>query len=257
MRATIAIFKRELLSFFVSPIAYIVITGFILLCGYFFFNLLQYYNLMLIQYSQMPYRMPDSGPSLNSDVIAPYYQTMMVVLVFLIPALTMKSISEEKRSGTFELLAISPISVGSIIFGKFLATATVMALMLLGCFAFPALLAIYGDPEFWPMVSGILGLLLYSLGFIAVGMAVSSFTQNQMIAAVSSIVVLLLLYLIHAPAQSVGGTAGDVMMYISPAVNTVEMIKGVIESNRLIYFVSLISFGLFLSLRSLEAQRWR
>ena len=182
---------------------------------------------------------------------------MMVVLVFLLPAVTMKLISEEKRSGTFELLAISPIGVGSIVFGKFLAAGFVVLVMLALSFVFPLLLAYFGDPEFWPMVVGLLGLMLYALGFVSIGMAVSSFTQNQVVAAISSVVVLLLLYLIHAPAQSLGGTAGDVMLYLSPAMHTVEMIKGVIETNRLIYFVSLIAVGLFLTQRSLEAQRWR
>jgi ABC-2 type transport system permease protein len=257
MRGTWAICKRELLSYFVSPVAYIVMTGFVLLAGYFFCNLLNIFNFAMLQYSQMPYQMGGNAPSLNMEVIAPFYQTMMVVLIFLIPALTMKTIAEEKRTGTFELLAISPISLTSIVVGKFLAVSVVMILMLGLSFLYPLYLAISHTIEIGPMTVGLLGLILYSLAFISIGMAISAMTQNQVIAAISGMVVLLLLYLIHAPAQNMGGWQGDVLSYLSPALNTVEMIKGVIETNRLIYFASLTGIGLFLSFRALEAQRWR
>lgn len=252
-----AIFKREMLAFFVSPIAYIVITGFIFLCAYFFYNFLGYYDLVLQQYAAMPYQMNKQLPSMNEFVVARYYYTLMVILVFMIPMLTMRLIAEEKRTGTFELLAISPLSVTEIVLGKFFGVSFVVIVMLLLAFLFPCLLYVYGQIEFMPMLTGLIGMILYALGFVAIGMAISSFTSNQMVAAISSMVVLLLLYMINSPAESVGGSIGELLKYLSPSEQVVDMLLGVVQLKTVIYFVSVILFGIFLSQRALEAQRWR
>lgn len=257
MRNVLTICKRELLAFFVSPIAYFVITGFLLIAGFFFFNLLAYFNIMLARFSSMPYMSPTNSPNLNQWVVEALYHTMIVVLVFLIPLLTMRMVAEEKKKGTFELLLTSPISVAEIVIGKFLGVAVILLVMMILIFAFPILLWIFGNPEVPPMFSGILGVFLCALGFASVGMAVSSFTENQIVAGVSGIVALLLLYVIHSPAESVGGVTGDVLMYLSPVIQVQDLVKGVITIKSIVYFVSLISFGLFLSVRALEAQRWR
>lgn len=261
MRNIYSIFKRELLAFFVSPIAYFVITGFVLLAAYFFFTLLMQYNLMLAQYKAMAaYGMQQGGPNLNEWVVAAMYQTLMVVLVFLLPALTMRSISEEKRNGTFELLATSPIKVSEIVLGKFFGASFIVLIMLVLSFFFPLLLYFKAwpeGPEMLPMLSGLLGIWLFSMGFIAIGIAISAFSENQVISAVSSMVVFLLLYLIHAPAASMTGSAKEVFEYLSPVYQAKDFMTGVIETKSLIYFGSFILFGLFLSQRSLEAYRWR
>lgn len=259
MRNIIAVCRRELLSFFVSPIAYFVITGMILLGAYFFFNLLSTFNMIVARYAGMPMRGSMGQLNLNQFVIEGYYHTLLVILVFLIPLLTMRVIAEERRSGTFELLVTSPLSVSEIVLGKFLGVASVILIMLLAIFVLPLLLIIFGNPapEILPMLSGFLGLFLISVGFASIGMAVSSFTENQIVAGVSSMVVLLLLYVIHAPAESLGGTAGEVLNYISPIMQVQDLFKGVISLKSLVYFVSLIMFGLFLSQRALEAYRWR
>ncbi len=252
-----AIFKKEMLSFFVSPVAYIVITGFILMSGYFFINFLAYYDLVLQQYAAMG-RMTDEGiPGMNEFVVARFYYTLMVILVFLIPVLTMRLIAEERRTGTFEMLAISPLSITEIVLGKFLGVAAVLGLMLFSVFLFPLFLYMQAEFEFWPMLLGLLGLYLYALGFASIGMAISAFTNNQVVAAVGSMVTLLLLYMINSPAESVGGTVGEVLKYLSPAEQAVDLLLGVIETKSLIYFASLILVGIFFSQRALEAQRWR
>lgn len=251
-----AIFRREVLSFFVSPIAYFVITGFVLLAGYFFFNLLQVYNLVLARYAMMP-RMGMQVPNLNQWVVEGYYHTLLVVLVFLIPLLTMRIIAEERRRGTFELLATSPLKVSEIVFGKFLGVAFVVIVMTMLTAVFPFLLCKFGNPEWKPIMSGLGGVILCGLGFASIGMAVSSFTENQIVAGVSSMVTLLLLYVIHSPAESLGGTAGDVLMYLSPVMQVKDMFRGIVNLKSIVYFLSLISLGLFLSQRALDAQRWR
>jgi|688.fasta_scaffold559075_1 ABC-2 type transport system permease protein len=256
MRNIWAICKRELLAFFVSPIAYFVITGFTLLVGFFFFNHLSYFAQMVEMSAMISLRGRDL-PNLNQTVIEGVYQTMVVILVFLIPLLTMRTIAEEKKKGTFELLITSPVSVSQIVFGKFLSIAIVLIIMLSVNLIFPALLMKYGNPEVLPIVSGFLGLVLCSLGFASIGMAVSSFTENQVVAGVVSMVTLLLLYVIQAPAESLGGTAADVFRYLSPVDQLQDLLRGIITLKSITYFVSLIVIGLFLSQRALEAYRWR
>ena len=256
MRNIWAICKRELLSFFVSPIAYFVITGFTLLIGFFFFNYLSYFARVQGMSAMIALRGGDA-PNLNQFVIEGVFQTMVVILVFLVPLLTMRTIAEEKRRGTFELLITSPVSVREIVLGKFLSIAIVLFVMLLTTLLFPVLLIKYGNPEILPIVSGFFGVLLCALGFASIGMAVSSFTENQVVAGVASMVTLLLLYVIQAPAESVGGTANEFFRYLSPLEQLQDPLRGVIALKSIAYFVSMIVLGLFLSQRALEAYRWR
>lgn len=257
MRNVIAICKRELLSFFVSPIAYFVITGFALLIGFFFFNYLAFFARMYEMSQMMAFRGGGELPNLNQVVVEGLFQTMVVILVFLIPLLTMRIIAEEKRRGTFELLITSPVSVSEVVLGKFLSLAVVIVTMLTISFIFPLLLMVYGNPEVPPIISGFCGVVLCALGFASVGMAVSSFTENQIVAGVSSMVVLLLLYVIQAPAESLGGTSAEVLRYLSPIDQVQQFLKGVVSLKAVTYFASLILLGLFLSQRALEAHRWR
>ncbi len=256
MRNIWAICKRELLAFFVSPIAYFVITGFTLLVGYFFFLYLAHFAQMMNLAPMIAMRGGDM-PNLNRDVIEGVYQTMVVILVFLIPLLTMRTIAEEKRRGTFELLITSPVSVSQVVLGKFLSIALVLTVMLGVNLIFPGLLVAYGNPEISPILSGFTGVLLCSFGFASIGMAVSSFTENQVVAGVSSMVTLLLLYVIQAPAESLGGSAAEFFRYISPIDQLQDPLKGIVTLKSMAYFSSMIAIGLFLSQRSLEAYRWR
>lgn len=258
MRTIVAICKRELLSFFVSPVAYFVITGFALLVGFFFFNYLAYFAQMYNEMSQwMAIRGGGQLPNLNQVVIEGLFQTMVVILVFLVPLLTMRIVAEEKRRGTFELLITSPVSVSQIVLGKFLSLAIVLVVMLSITFIFPALLMWYGTPEVPPILSGFAGVILCALGFASIGMAVSSFTENQIVAGVSSMVTLLLLYVIQAPAESLGGTTAEVLRYLSPIDQVQQFLRGVISLRSVAYFASLILIGLFVSHRALDAHRWR
>jgi ABC-2 type transport system permease protein len=257
MRNVIAICKRELLAFFVSPIAYFVITGFTLLIGFFFFNYLAFFARLYQASQSMAFRGASQLPNLNQAVVEGLYQTMIVILVFVVPLLTMRIIAEEKRRGTFELLITSPVSITSIVFGKFLSLAVVLLVMLGISFMFPLLLVVYGQPEVAPIISGFVGVVLCALAFASIGMAMSSFTENQIVAGVTSMVVLLLLYVIQAPAESLGGTAADIFRHLSPLEQVIQFIRGVVSLEATIYFLSLIGLGLFLSQRALEVHRWR
>jgi len=256
MRNVWAICKRELLAFFVSPIAYFVITGFTLLVGFFFFNYLNYFARVMEMAAMIAMRGGDT-PNLNQTVIEGVYQTMIVILVFLIPLLTMRTIAEEKRKGTFELLITSPVSVSEIVLGKFASIAIVLIIMLGVNLIFPGLLMLYGNPEVAPIFSGFAGVVLCSLAFASIGMAVSSFTENQVVAGVASMVTLLLLYVIQSPAESLGSPAREVLTYISPIEQLQDPLRGIISLKSTVYFISMIVLGLFLSQRALEAYRWR
>ena len=258
MRNALAIASREIRSYFVSPVAYVVLTGFLLLSGWFFFNLLARFSYMLQIYSGMQSRGGElERLNLNEFVISPLLHNLSVVLVILIPVITMRTFAEEKRSGTFELLLTSPLRVGEIVAGKFLGALAFVTLMLALTGIYPILLLIYGDPESGIMLSGYLGLFLTAASFVSIGMLTSSLTENQIIAAVSCLVSLLLLYVINWPADTSSPTLGALLHYLSVTEHFGEFVKGVIDTRAVVYFLSLIAAALFLTHRSVESLRWR
>ncbi len=257
MRNVLAIAGKDIRSYFVSPIAYVVMTGFLLLGGWFFFNLLARFNFLLQLY--MGFRNPEALERLNLNefVISPLLHNLSVVLVILIPVITMRAFAEEKRSGTYELLMTAPLSITEIVMGKFIGAFVCVFVMLLLTFVYPLILLIFGNPEVGVLLSGFLGMLLLATAFLSVGLLTSSFTQNQIIAAVSCLVVLLLLYVISWPAETAGETMGAVLRYLSLTEHFGEMVKGVIDTRDLVYFISVIALSLFLTQRSVESLRWR
>lgn len=257
MRNILAIAAKDLRSQFVSPIAYVVLTGFLLLGGWFFFNLLARFNFLLNLY--LSFRNPEAMERLNLNdfVIAPLLHNLSVILVILVPVITMRSFAEEKRSGTYELLMTSPLTVTEIVLGKFFGAFAFVFFMLLLTFVYPLILVAYGNPEIGVLLSGFLGLLLLATAFVAVGLLTSSFTENQIIAAVSCLVALLLLYVISWPADTAGETMGAVLKYVSLTEHFSELVKGIIDTRDLMYFGSVIVLALFLTQRSVESLRWR
>jgi ABC-2 type transport system permease protein len=257
MKNALTIAGKELRAYFVSPIAYVVLTGFLLLGGWFFFNLLARFNLLLQIYSS--FRNPEAQARLNLNefVIAPLLHNLSVVLIILIPVITMRSFAEEKRSGTYELLMTSPLSISEIVAGKFLGAVGFLVVMLGLTGIYPAILLAYGNPELGIIAAGYLGLLLLAVAFATVGLLTSSFTENQIIAAVSCLVLLLLLYVIAWPADTAGPVLGGVLKYLSLTEHFTEMVKGVIDTKDLVYFLSVILLALFLTQRSVESVRWR
>lgn len=262
MRSIFAIAKREVLSFFVSPIAYFVIAGFFLIGGFFFFQLLGLFNLYVEQFDAMPFGAGSQyeAPNLNQWVIEGFFHTLLVILVFLIPMLTMRLLADERRNGTFELLITSPVSVAEVVLGKMFGIAFVLLVMIGMAGLLPLFLVLIGAPDVPPILSGLLGVYLCALGFASIGMALSSFAENQVVAAVSAMVVLLLLYVIHTPAEGLSQSSpmlGEILMSLSPVMQVRDMLRGVISLKAAVYFISLIGLGVYLSQRALEAYRWR
>lgn len=258
MRNVLTIAGRELRSIFASPIAYVVMTGFLLLGGWFFFNLLARFNLLVSMYSSF-----QGGAeamerlNVNEFVLAPLFHNLSVVLVIIVPMITMRSFAEEKRAGTYELLLTSPVATWEIVIGKFLGVVGFIAVMISLTSIYGLILWIYGNPELGIMLSGYLGLLLLAITFVTIGMFASSLTENQIIAAVTGLVMLLLLFVIAWPADSAGPTIGAVLRYVSITEHFSGLIKGIVDTKTLVYFATMIVGWIFLTQRSVESIRWR
>ncbi|HTW87598.1 MAG TPA: ABC transporter permease subunit [Candidatus Binataceae bacterium] len=257
MRNTLTIAAKELQSYFVQPIAYVVMAVFLLLGGWFFFVLVRRFDLLFHIYAAMQNQQGLAGLNLSEAVIGPLLQDLSIVLVILVPAITMRSFAEEKRVGTYELLLTAPIRTGEIVAGKFLAAAAFVLIMIALSGIFPLVLAIFGNPELGVIFAAWLGMALLALSFVSIGLFTSSLTQNQIIAAISCFGVLLLLYVISWPAELGSATLGNVLRYLALPEHFDQMLKGVIDTTDIVYFLSVILVALFLTQRSVESARWR
>ena len=257
MRNVFTIAGREVRSYFSSPVAYVLLAAYLALAGYFFFALLSAFNQSLAIYSMM--RNPEMLQrfNLNEMVIRPLLHNMAVLLIFIVPAITMRMFPEEKRSGTYELLLTSPVRVGEIVAGKFLGGLVLVLLMIALSGVFGLLLAVYGNPEIRMMLSGYLGLLLMAVTFLAIGTLISSFTDNVVIAYVGTLFTLLVLYTIGWLGENIQGVWQGVVRYVSITDHFQELTKGIIDTKDLVYFGILLVVTLFLTHRSVESVRWR
>src|SRR4029079_5581283 len=193
MRNILAIAHKELKSYFASPIAYIVLGFWALLYGYFFFALLQFFVRQSMQMGQF------QGPqamTLNPQMIRPLVQNVTILVLFLMPMVTMRTYSEEKRSGTIELLLTSPSTDFQIIMGKFLGAMALYGVMLLVSLIHIGVLFAFGNPEWKPVVTFYLGLVLLGGCFISLGLFISSLTKNQIVAGMVTFGVFLLLWIV-------------------------------------------------------------
>jgi ABC-2 type transport system permease protein len=171
--------------------------------------------------------------------------------------ITMRSFAEEKRAGTYELLLTSPVATWEIVAGKFLGTVAFITVMVGLTLIYGAILAVFGNPEIGILLAGYLGLYLLALTFVAIGMFASSLTENQIIAAVTGLVMMLLLFVVGWGADTAGETLGAVLRYLSVVEHSGELIRGVIDTQSLIYFGSMVVGWMFLTQRSVESIRWR
>ena len=256
MSNILAIANKELRSYFASPIAYIVIGLFALLYGWFFVAILNYFVRSSMQMGQFGMQGPQSM-NVNQQLIRPLLQNVTILVLFLMPMITMRTYSEEKRSGTIELLLTSPLTDFEIIMGKFLGALALYALMLSVTLIHLAILFIYGRPEWKPILTAYLGLLLLGGCFLAVGLFISSLTKNQIVAGMLTFAVFLFLWVITWIGSFSGPTVDKLTNYLSIIDHFDDFGKGVIDTTHLIYYVSFISFGLFLTAKSVDSERWR
>ena len=252
MRNVVAIAQKELRSYFSSPMAYIVIGFFLLPFGVFFYLYLQAFVNQSLQSAQF-----GGAMNVNQQVVRYVLQNASVIILFIMPMITMRTYSEEKRSGTIELLLTSPVSDVEIILGKFFGALGLYAAMLGVTLLYMGILFVYGNPEWRPLVAGYLGLLLMGGAFVSIGLLISSTTNNQIVAGVVTFVVFLLLWIVGWFADSAGPTLGPITSYLSITEHFDDFSKGIIDSKHVIYYLSLITFGLFLTAKSVDTERWR
>jgi ABC-2 type transport system permease protein len=237
--------SKELRSYFASPIAYLLLTMFALIFGFFFWNSLGYFVLMGME-SQMRGRMMPMN--LNEMVIRPLLSNVGVIGLFFIPMITMRLFAEEKRSGTIELLATSPVRDSEIIIGKWLAALSLYACMLLVAAVNFAFLFKYGKPDWKPLAIGYLGLLLQAGALLAIG---------TFIAGAATFAVCLLLWVLEWVSGYETATWAQVLAYMSVVTHFESFAKGVLDSKDAIFYLTMIFLGLFCTARSMESLRWR
>jgi ABC-2 type transport system permease protein len=281
MRNTLAIAKREIQTYFTSPLAYVVIGVFLAISGYIFLASLVRFSLICLQYGSNPYF--SNQLNINDIVIRPMFGTFSFFFLIMIPMISMRLLAEERRSGTAELLFTCPVTSGQVIVGKYLGAASLLVLMMLVTLSYP--MAIFlsegARPDMPPALVGYFGVLLMGLAFLAVGLLVSSLTDNQIIAAVGAFGILLLLWVISWIADSAtmtlasllngasfglweklhlglgGPTLGDILKKISVFDRSLNFRKGLLDTEAVVFYLSMVFFSLFLTQRVVESRQWR
>lgn len=228
--------KKELRSFFDSHIAYIVITIFLLICGWFFFS-----DLFLV----------------NQASLRNLFNIIPFIFMFFVPAITMRLISEEKRSGTIEVLVTLPVKDHEIILGKFLAGLVLIAVSVILTSVYAITLSGIGDFDFGSVASGYIGLIFLGAAYLSIGIFTSSLTQNQIVAFITSFVIIFALFMLDKVLMFMPTLLASFLEYLSVSYHFSNISRGVIDSRDVIYYLSLIFFFLFLAIRALENRKWR
>jgi ABC-2 type transport system permease protein len=250
-----AIFKKEMRLYFTSPVAWVVFTIFLLIAGYFFYSIFAFFTLASMQSAMNP----QMGRDLNvtDSVMRPLFSNISVILLLLMPLVTMRLFAEERRAGTIELLLTYPVRDGAVLAGKYLAALALYAIMIALTLLYPAIVVYFARLEWGPILTGYLGLLLMGATFIAVGVFASSLTENQIVAAITTFGVLLIFWILGWSADYAGGTAGKVLQFLSILEHNDSFSKGVLDTKDVLYYLNFTVLALFLTLRSLEARRWK
>lgn len=261
LRNVAAIVSKEWRHYFGSPIAWVALAMYTLLFGFFFYFGLTNYLEYSARMAQQAMQYGGGGPkiSINEYLIRPVLSNMAVVGLFVLPMLTMRLFAEEKRQGTIELLATSPLSNLQIVLGKFLAAAALHLLMVLAAGVNVALIWTYaGNPPEWkPALTGALALYLVGLSFIALGIFLSTLTRNQVVAGILGFGMALLFWIFSWFDMPTADTWMKVVSYLGITTHMEDMLKGVVDLKDLVFYLSVVFFGLFLAHQSVETQRWR
>jgi ABC-2 type transport system permease protein len=250
-----AVFKKEIYTFFASPIFYVVATIFLTIAGYFFYTAVAYYSLISFQAAQNAFM--GGQVNLNEMVIKPLMDDISVILLLIVPLLTMRLIAEEKKNGTMELLLTYPLRNLAILLGKFAATLLVLVILLAVTLIYILLLSWVGEFEWGVVWAGYGGLVLMTAGFVALGLFVSALTQNQIIAAVLGFGALLLFWMIGWAGALSGPVVGNVVNYLSILEHLDSFTKGVLDTRDIGYYLTFSAFFIFLTLRYLDSQKIR
>jgi len=255
MSGVAAVLRKELTTYFATPIFYLMGFFFLLVEGFlFFFIYFNYFQTASFQVMQNPQLAALVDP--YQVVFRSFFEDLGFIFLLITPILTMRLLAEEKRSGTSELLFTYPLPDWAVILGKFLAALAVFATFIVFTFCYPLIFAFLTRMDWGQIASGYVGVLFLGAACLALGLFVSSLTQNQIIAAISAFALLLLFWLIGAP-QDVGSAPGGILSALSLREHLPNLAKGVIDTKDLIFYLCFTYFFLFLTKRQLESRRWR
>ncbi|MFN3466811.1 MAG: ABC transporter permease [Candidatus Brocadiales bacterium] len=236
MTNSITIFKREMISYFYSPIAYIVIAVFLLSSGYFFARI-----LALSQQATLMYSLANT----------------QVILSILAPVITMRLMSEEVKSGTIEMLMTAPVTDFEVVFGKFLAALALYLVMLAPTLLYVVFLGWVGEPDMGPIISSYIGLALMGSMFVSIGLLMSALTKNQIVAGVMGIVALVILFYLGYAVSGTEGWHVPILQYIGTYDHWEPFTKGLVDTKDVVYYLSITVLCLFITTRTVESSKWR
>lgn len=255
MRGLWTVTKRELRGYLTSPVAYVLVAVFLMVSGYFFYNLLWWFHTQSMAQSQNPYYVQQLN--INRFVYEPFLQNVSVILLLIFPLLTMRLWAEEKRGKTDELLLTSPVSTTALVGGKFLGAIFILLTLILFLQVFTLFGFLYSRPEPVPLLLGYGGLFCMGLAFIAIGFFTSTLTENQMVAASLSFGILLLLWVLSWGAEGASPFLRELLTYLSFFEHYKDMPRGIFNIIDPVYYLSVTLFFLCLGRRVIESRRWR
>ncbi|MEE9557871.1 MAG: ABC transporter permease subunit [Candidatus Brocadiales bacterium] len=236
MGGAATIFKREMMGFFYSPIAYVLIAIFLVFSGYFFATI-----LALSQQATLSYSLANT----------------QFILSIIAPIITMKLLSDEVRSGTIEMLMTAPVTDFEVVFGKFLAAWFLYLVMLAPTLLYVVFLQWVGQPDMGPVLSSYIGLALMGLMFVSIGLMMSAFTRSQMIAGISGIVTLVILFFMGYAASGTATWYAAALQYLGTYSHWEPFTKGMVNTKDILYYVTITALCLFITVRVVESRKWR
>ena len=236
MNAALTIAKREIRTYFNSPIAYIVVTVFMLLAGYLFFG-----SLFIERQAEL----------------RAYFNLMPLLLSFIVPAMAMRLIAEEKGSGSLEMLITMPVRDWQVIVGKFLGGMTLLATLVGLTIFYAVTVALVGPLDRGPAIGGYLGVLLMGGGYMAIGVMASTFTRNQIVAFIIAFAISFALFLFYRLVQFVPEPLQPLLAYLSIESHFEAISRGVIDSRDVVYYLSVMVVSLVIATVSLESRKWK
>ncbi len=254
MRNILTLARKELESYFSSPIGYIFLAIFAIIFGFFFYSLVAHFITNAMQAARF------GGPpsmNINEMIFSPLLMNVAVTSLFLTPMLTMRLYAEERKTGTLELLLTSPVSDWEVLLGKFLGALTLYGGVVGLVFLYFSILFAFGNPNLKPMLSGLLGLIFFGATLISLGMLFSTFTRNQIIAGSLTFGMFLLLWVLNWTTVYSSGTFSRVASYLAVTTHLENFTKGVLDLSDCVYYLSFITLGLFLTARSMENAKGR
>jgi ABC-2 type transport system permease protein len=256
MRSMYAIYRKEMGHYFVSPVAYVVVAVFLIFSGFFFYL---YVGTAQRQYMEVLEQGMQSDVDMPGEVMRAFFGLLSTLILFLAPMLTMGAYAEERKRGTMELLMTSPVTETQIVVGKYFASLTLFAAMLLPTAIYVAYMCFHSEPRppWSVLLTGYLGALLFGASLLAIGSFVSSLTESQLIAFVLSFGASLTLWVLDFGVRGADTVLGQVLQYVSVIHHNDDFTRGIIDTSSLVYYVSVPLLFIFLTARSVDSMRWR